>query len=150
MLLPLWRKWFKGFASSSRRGVRKARRARLWLDQLEDRTLLSTFLVTQLGDSGPGSLRQAVLDANNAVTHPGADIIRFDPALVAAGATSIDLQDARADGNAVVVRDAAGDVTKQRTEGGCSCAVGGATNRASGLVGLLLAIFVVIRRRRHK
>jgi MYXO-CTERM domain-containing protein len=34
--------------------------------------------------------------------------------------------------------------------GGCSCAVGGATNRASGLVGLLLAIFVVIRRRRLK
>src|SRR5262249_48477432 len=41
---------------------------------LEDRTLPSTFLVTNLHDSGPGSLRQAVLDAN---AHPGADGIGF-------------------------------------------------------------------------
>jgi len=34
---------------------------------MEDRTLLSTFLVSNTGDSGPGSLRQAILDSNNAV-----------------------------------------------------------------------------------
>ena len=36
-------------------------------DVMEDRTLLSTFLVTNTGDSGPGSLRQAILDSNDAV-----------------------------------------------------------------------------------
>ncbi len=34
---------------------------------MEDRTLLSTFLVSNIGDSGPGSLRQAILDSNDAV-----------------------------------------------------------------------------------
>jgi hypothetical protein len=33
---------------------------------MEDRTLLSTFLVSNTDDSGPGSLRQAILDANAA------------------------------------------------------------------------------------
>jgi hypothetical protein len=48
------------------------------LDRLEDRTLPSTFTVHNLLDSGPGSLRQAILDAN---AHPGADLIHFtDPA----------------------------------------------------------------------
>ena len=36
-------------------------------DFMEDRTLLSTFLVNNTGDSGPGSLRQAIVDSNNAV-----------------------------------------------------------------------------------
>src|SRR5262245_25997935 len=44
---------------------------------LEDRTVPSTFTVENLADSGPGSLRQAVLDAN---ANPGADLIRFAPA----------------------------------------------------------------------
>jgi hypothetical protein len=44
------------------------------LEVLEDRSLPSTFTVANLHDSGPGSLRQAVLDAN---AHPGADLIRF-------------------------------------------------------------------------
>ena len=46
----------------------------LSLERLEDRTVPSTFTVSNLADSGPGSLRQAVLDAN---AHPGADVIRF-------------------------------------------------------------------------
>jgi hypothetical protein len=33
---------------------------------MEDRTLLATFLVSNTGDSGPGSLRQAMLDSNAA------------------------------------------------------------------------------------
>src|SRR5712664_313609 len=44
------------------------------LDILEDRTVPSTFTVTNLNDGGAGSLRQAVLDAN---AHGGADQIAF-------------------------------------------------------------------------
>src|SRR5262245_24455152 len=44
---------------------------------LEDRVTPSTFRVSNLNDSGPGSLRAAVLAAN---AHPGADTIRFAPA----------------------------------------------------------------------
>src|SRR5262249_22262841 len=42
-------------------------RLRPRLEVIEDRTLLSTFLVSNTFDSGPGSLRQAILDSNNAV-----------------------------------------------------------------------------------
>jgi polyvinyl alcohol dehydrogenase (cytochrome) len=48
------------------------------LETLEDRTLLSTFTVMNLNDSGPGSLRQAIMDAN---ANPGADSIDFTPGL---------------------------------------------------------------------
>jgi Concanavalin A-like lectin/glucanases superfamily/FG-GAP-like repeat len=43
---------------------------------MEDRTLLSTFLVSNTGDSGPGSLRQAILDSDNAVA--ATNTIDFD------------------------------------------------------------------------
>jgi len=41
-------------------------RVRFWLrfELMEDRTLLSTFTVINTGDTGPGSLRQAILDSN--------------------------------------------------------------------------------------
>jgi hypothetical protein len=58
--------------ASRRRGVR------LHLDALEDRTAPAVFTVTNTADSGPGSLRQAVLAANAAT---GADIIAFDATL---------------------------------------------------------------------
>jgi len=45
------------------------------VESLEGRTLLSTFTVQQLDDDGPGSLRQAIIDANAA---PGPDVIAFD------------------------------------------------------------------------
>lgn len=41
----------------------------------------ATFNVTTLADGGPGSLRQAVVDAN---ANPGADVIAFDSALTGA------------------------------------------------------------------
>jgi FG-GAP-like repeat len=41
-------------------------RLRPRLEVIEDRTLLSTFVVSNTGDSGPGSLRQAIVDSNNA------------------------------------------------------------------------------------
>lgn len=47
-------------------------------EQLEERRLLSVFTVMNTNDSGPDSLRQAILDANSA---PGADEIWFDPSL---------------------------------------------------------------------
>jgi hypothetical protein len=45
---------------------------------LEDRYVPSTFTVSNLLDSGSGSLRQAILDAN---ANPGADTITFSPGL---------------------------------------------------------------------
>jgi len=45
---------------------RDARRNRLRFDWLEDRTLLATFVVSSTNDSGPGSLRQAILDSDSA------------------------------------------------------------------------------------
>jgi hypothetical protein len=56
---------------------KRAMAAQLSVERLEDRTVPSTFTVHNLADSGPGSLRQAVLDAN---AQPGADVIRFAPA----------------------------------------------------------------------
>ena len=48
--------------------------APLSVERLEDRTVPSTFTVGNLADNGPGSLRQAIDDAN---ANPGADVIRF-------------------------------------------------------------------------
>src|SRR5262245_8443765 len=47
---------------------------RLTVEQLEDRTVPSTFTVQDLNDSGPGSLRAAITAAN---AHPDADLIKF-------------------------------------------------------------------------
>ena len=51
------------------------RRARLAVEVLEDRTVPSTFLVTNTLDTGAGSLRNAIAQANATV---GADTIAFD------------------------------------------------------------------------
>jgi hypothetical protein len=52
----------KKFALSRRRPSSRFRPRRV--EGLEDRQLLATFLVTNLGDSGVGSLRQAIALAN--------------------------------------------------------------------------------------
>jgi hypothetical protein len=57
-----------------RTGRKRPAHARPLLERLEDRTVLSTFPVLNLADSGADSLRQAILDANN---NPGADVITF-------------------------------------------------------------------------
>ena len=62
---------------AGRRAGVHARRTVLAVVALEDRTVPSTFTVQNLADSGTGSLRQAILDAN---AHPGTDVIRFDHA----------------------------------------------------------------------
>jgi hypothetical protein len=70
--------------------IRKATlRRKLFLEPLEDRTLLSTYLVTSTGDNGglnppagagTGTLRQAIVDANAAGTGTAAsqDLIQFN------------------------------------------------------------------------
>jgi CSLREA domain-containing protein len=62
--------------SRSDRPIRRSLRPRI--ESLEDRTMLNAYLVTNLADSGFGSLRQATLDAN---ANPGADSIVFTPGL---------------------------------------------------------------------
>ena len=48
------------------------------IDMLESRTMLSTFTVTNTQDSGTGSLRDAIAQAN---AHSGADKIAFASAV---------------------------------------------------------------------
>ncbi len=56
---------------------RKFLTRRLSLQRLEDRTVPTTFWVNNTDESGPGSLRQAVADANG---NSGPDVVNFDPA----------------------------------------------------------------------
>ncbi len=51
------------------------------LVQLEDRATPTVFAVTNLNDSGLGSLRDAIAQANDEVTHPGPDTIMFAQAV---------------------------------------------------------------------
>src|SRR5688572_26312658 len=67
--------WLRAISTTSPRRARRRFLPRL--EALEDRSLPSTFTVLNLADSGAGSLRQAVLDAN---IQPGADLIGFAPA----------------------------------------------------------------------
>src|SRR5882672_5453171 len=75
-----WLKWTKHQVSRSRRrGKRHVRRTvtrPFWpvLEMLEDR-LVPSLLVTNTNDSGLGSLRQAILEAND---NPGPDLITFN------------------------------------------------------------------------
>jgi hypothetical protein len=48
------------------------------LEPLEARSLLSTFTVLNTNDGGAGSLRQAILDANDTLSSPGLDTIAFN------------------------------------------------------------------------
>ena len=70
-----------GAGSSSRRSFRKAVSAKrstpfALIESLENRELFSmTYTVTSTADSGLGSLRQAILNANQ---NPGSDLINFN------------------------------------------------------------------------
>ena len=68
--------WISSFGQSLRRSNLRRKRATFSIstEPLEVRVLLSGLAVTNLNDSGAGSLRQAIHDAN---VHPGADVISF-------------------------------------------------------------------------
>lgn len=87
----MFKRWSNSFYSTDRR--RQSRQRTPIFQQLEDRRLLATFTVTNIGD-GPvaaagdlsGSLRQAVFDAN---ANPGADTIEFDSTVFTGGNASL-------------------------------------------------------------
>ncbi len=64
-----------GKRANNKKRLQKAWGRGLSFEQLEDRSVLSTFSVVNLNDSGAGSLRQAILDANSAA---GDDVIDFE------------------------------------------------------------------------
>ena len=75
-----WLDWgFDGARTARSVRVVRKRRTERWrfvprFDVLEGRALPSTFTVLNLADSGAGSLRQAILDAE---ANPGADVVAF-------------------------------------------------------------------------
>jgi titin len=78
MSVPSWlRTWPKRLNRSGDRTPIRTRRTsvRPRLEALEDRAVPATFTVLNTNDSGAGSLRQAILDAN---ANPGMDTIAFN------------------------------------------------------------------------
>ena len=71
---PLWSS-LKRSHQTSPRVPRRNRVRHFCLEVLDDRTMPSTFVVGNTNNSGAGSLRQAILDAN---ASPGYDIIDFN------------------------------------------------------------------------
>src|SRR5262245_2083628 len=69
-------KWLQGRRPVT--PVRKPARPRPGLESLDARLVPAAFHVTTLADSGDGSLRAAVAQAN---AHAGADTIDFQPGL---------------------------------------------------------------------
>src|SRR6478672_2607151 len=67
-----------GRTATARRQRARARSRRVFLEPLEDRSLLATFVVNNTNDGGTGSLRQAILDANATANIGGPDLITFN------------------------------------------------------------------------
>ncbi len=82
---------------------------------MEERTLLSGFVVSNTDDSGPGSLRQAILDAN---AQSGANDITFDPTAFATPQTitltSGQLELSNTSGTETITGPAAGVTVRRR------------------------------------
>jgi hypothetical protein len=71
--------WFRNPSSDRLRKSLRNGETLLRFEALEARCLLALFVVTNLDDSGDGSLRAAIIAANDA---DGADEIGFDPSLL--------------------------------------------------------------------
>src|ERR1700722_17813808 len=77
--MPLSR-WFQTFRSQDPRHLSRQRkprshaRSRLGVEALEQRCMPSVYTVSSTANSGAGSLRQAILNANS---NPGTDTIQF-------------------------------------------------------------------------
>ena len=81
MSILRWRGWLKRGAGRSLHRLTGSRALKpfcLQVETLEDRCLLSTFSVLNTNDSGPGSLRQAITDANSTANVGGPDQIDFN------------------------------------------------------------------------
>src|SRR5690349_12298759 len=71
----LWPDSLRWFARRARRARLRPGRVVAGIEPLEMRRLLATFVVFNTNDSGPGSLRQAIIDSNHAT--PGPNNIDF-------------------------------------------------------------------------
>jgi PKD domain len=99
-------------AADRRHGSR--RRSLPILEHLEDRQLLASFVVTNLADSGAGSLRDAINQAN--VSADGSSTISFQPGLTGAIELSTTTNDAASLGPSFFVISK--DITIQGPTGG--------------------------------
>src|SRR6185503_14846623 len=69
-------RWFRAHTAHS--PSQRTPHCRPAVEVLEGRAMLSTFTVLNTDDSGPDSLRQAILDANEHVNdESGPDVIQF-------------------------------------------------------------------------
>src|SRR5437879_2212495 len=74
-----WRRWMNQYSQRPRSKFRKPRRAnsyRILVEHLESRFLPSTFTVRIDRDSGPETLRDAIMKVNQD-PNPGTDTINF-------------------------------------------------------------------------
>jgi hypothetical protein len=85
----------------------------LRLEELERRQVPATFTVLNIGDVGPGTFRQALIDANNIAAHPGQNTIHF--AVASSGVRIIAPVSALP-----IVTNPAGVIIDATTEGGFS------------------------------
>jgi Putative Ig domain len=85
--------WDQGGRSAGRQSLRRRKPSfRPWLEPLEDRQAPAVLSVTTTADSGAGSLRQAILDANDTTTNPGQNTIDFN--IATSGVQTISLASA--------------------------------------------------------
>jgi len=77
MFIPWWMQLQRREQRKARRPARRRSFFQPRLEILEDRRVPATLSVTTTADSGAGSLRQAILDANDTTTNPGQNTIDF-------------------------------------------------------------------------
>ncbi|WP_422924199.1 beta strand repeat-containing protein [Singulisphaera sp. PoT] len=84
-----WKVLRRGIFGSSRRGRRRPGSFSPGLSVLEGRIVLSTLVVTDANDSGPGSFRQAIIDAHGGDTITFANSLRGQTITLTSGELAI-------------------------------------------------------------